>query len=144
MLTHMDYEISIDIDAPPERVWAVLSDVERWHEWNESVMSVERLDDGPLGVGSRAVVKQPRLRPAEFEVTAFEPGRSFAWTSKAPGVTSVGDHRVEPRGEGGSTATLVLRQTGLVAPIIAVLFGRLIRSYVQMEGNGLKRRAEAE
>ena len=142
MLAHMEYTNSIDIDAEPSRVWEVLSDVERWHEWTESVTSVERHDDGPLQVGSTATVKQPKLRPADFEVTVVEPGRRFEWVSKAPGVTSVGDHIVDPRPGGGSRATLVLRQTGLATPVIKLLFGGLIRRYVEMEAAGLKRRSE--
>jgi uncharacterized protein YndB with AHSA1/START domain len=27
------FSTQIDINASPERVWAVMSDVERWHVW---------------------------------------------------------------------------------------------------------------
>jgi carbon monoxide dehydrogenase subunit G len=50
----MKIEMSTEIDAPSERVWEVMSDVERWHEWTPSITSIERLDEAPFGAGSRA------------------------------------------------------------------------------------------
>ena len=54
-----------------------MSDVERWPQWTESVTSVQRLEPGPLAMGSRARIKQPRLLRATWQVTAIEAGRSF-------------------------------------------------------------------
>jgi uncharacterized membrane protein len=42
----MDFDISVDIAAPPDVVWAVVSDAERWHEWTESVRSIRLFDAG--------------------------------------------------------------------------------------------------
>ena len=139
----MRYERSIDIDAPADDVWRVIEDVERWPEWSESMTSVERLSVGPFGVGSRAKVKQPRLPQAEWTVTEHDPPRSFRWEAKGPGVRSMGDHAVRPAGEGRSTATLVFEQAGPLGAVIGALFGSMIRRFVDMEAEGLKRRAES-
>src|SRR5215510_16605564 len=48
----MDIERSIAIDAPREKVWTVLTDVERWPEWTASVTSVALLAKVPFDVGS--------------------------------------------------------------------------------------------
>ena len=139
----MKIERVIDVAAPPEYVWAVMSDVERWPEWTRSVRSVERLDQGPLAVGSRARVRQPRLPPAIWTVTALEPGRFFEWRSPAPGLLSVGGHRVDAAGEHASRVTLSLTWSGPLAAVMRLLFGKLSRRYVEMEAQGLKRRCEA-
>ena len=44
----MEFVRRIDIDAPMDVAWAVMSDGERWPEWTASVTSVRRLDKGPV------------------------------------------------------------------------------------------------
>ena len=56
-----DFSISVQIDASPEHVWAVMSDVERWHEWTPTITSVRRTNAGPFRIGARARIHQPRL-----------------------------------------------------------------------------------
>jgi len=110
-------QVGIDIAAPPDQVWTVLADIERWPEWTASVTSVERLDDGPVAVGSLARVKQPRLRAAVWRVTSVEPGRSFDWAAKSPGITTAAGHRLE-RSDGGTRVALTIEMTGPLAGIL--------------------------
>jgi uncharacterized protein YndB with AHSA1/START domain len=138
----MDYRVSVEIDAPPARAWAELTDVERWPEWTASVTRVERLEAGPFGKGSRVRVTQPKLQTMVWTVTEFEPERSFTWTASAPGITSVGGHHLAASGDGRVTVTLAMHQTGALAPIIGMLYGNLTRRYISMEAQGLKRRTE--
>lgn len=135
------FSISIDIDAPVERVWSVMSDIDRWHEWTPSVTSVKRMRDGPFAVGSRVVIRQPGFPPAIWKLTAIEPGQSFMWISTAPGLRVVARHSVQAT-KGGSRATLLLDLQGIVGG----LFGRLTRNvnekYLGYEAKGLKARSE--
>lgn len=139
----MRNETSISIDAPLERVWSVMTDVERWPEWTESMSKVERLDGGDFGTGSRARIKQPKVPAAVWQVSAFEPGRSFEWENKSPGLHSVGGHRVESDGD-ASKVTLWVEQNGVAEPLFRLLFSGMTRRYIQMEAEGLKRRCESD
>jgi uncharacterized protein YndB with AHSA1/START domain len=138
----MKYEVEVQIEAEPQTVWEALADVERWPEWTRSMTSVERLGDGPFGLGSMARVQQPKLAKAVYTVTEFDSGRSFTWTTRAAGVRTVAGHYVEPRDEGGTNVRLVLKQTGAFTAFVGLFAGRLIRSYLTMEAEGLKYRGE--
>ena len=135
------FSILADIAAPTERVSQVMSEIERWRQWTPSVTSVKRLDHGPLVVGSRAVIHQPKFPPALWTVTAIEPGRNFTWVSVAPGLQVIGHHAVEPTGD-GSRATLSLHLEG----VLGGLWGRMTRNiterYLAYEARGLKARSQ--
>jgi uncharacterized protein YndB with AHSA1/START domain len=134
---------SIDIDAPAATVWAVLTDVERWPEWTASVSSVCRPRSGPLAVGERVVVAQPRLPTLTYTVTEVDDGRSFTWEAGSAAARGVGEHVLTPRIAGGCTATLRLTQRGPAARLVGALLNGLTRRYVRMEAEGLKARSEA-
>jgi uncharacterized membrane protein len=139
------YITSIDVNAPPGRVWTVLADVERWPEWTSSMTRVQLLSEGALAVGSRAKVKQPRLPSIVWTVTALDPGASFTWESRSPGALSIARHDIVPDETGhGSTVTLAVEQTGVVGGTVGVLLKGLTRRYVDTEAAGLKRRAESD
>jgi len=138
------YETSINIAATPEKVWSVIEDIERWPRWTASMTSVERLDRGPLARGSRAHVKQPKLPGVVWTVTDLEPRRSYTWTARNPGITSVADHQLSPGPDDTVTVRLSVRQTGPLAPLLGLLASGLTRRYVNMEAEGLKRYCEAD
>ena len=77
----MQASVSVDIDAPPERVWAVMCDTEAWPQWTASVTDVRRLDTGHFDIGSRVRIKQPKFPPAVWTVESIEPGRTFTWVA---------------------------------------------------------------
>ncbi len=105
------------VEAPPDRVWAVLADIERQPEWMTDLRSVQIETPGPVGVGTRAVgtvciagicVRDP------IEVTAFEPPTRFAV-----------EHRGRFRGHGtfiiadlGDGASRVVWDEVLAAPLL--------------------------
>ena len=134
---------TIAIAAPPAVVWAVMSDVERWHEWTPTVTSVTLLDAGPFAVGTRARIVQPKLPKMVWRVSAVEPGRSFRWETHGFGGGAVAWHEVADDGRGGTLATLGIEQTGWMNALLARWIGPLTERYVATEAEGLKRRSEA-
>ena len=66
------FAISVEISAPPARVWEVMSDVDRWHEWTPSITSVKRIKDAPLAIGSFIFTAAVTMWPASGG--SFQPG----------------------------------------------------------------------
>jgi uncharacterized membrane protein len=135
------FSVAVNIDAPPDQVFAVLCDVERWPEWTPTMTSVQRLDQGPFGVGSSAQIRQPKLRPAVWKVTELE-AQNFTWVARTPGLRMKAGHRVERQGA-GSRVQLSFELSGLMARVASRLYGGLIEQYVTTESQKLKQRAEA-
>ena len=139
VMTH--FSTAVEIHAPTDRVWAVLSDLERWPEWTPTITSLQRVDRSPLAVGSRARIRQPKLPPAEWHVTELNEGKSFTWVTGSLGVQVTARHWVEAN-EGGSRAMLSLQFSGLLGPLMARLTRSLNERYLALEARGLRERSE--
>lgn len=137
----MRIENSIDIDAPIERVWALTIDVESWPKHTPTITAVERLDTGPLHVGSTARIEQPGQRPRTWTVTELEEPRRFSWSARAMGTTMTASHELRT-GEGRTTNRLVVEIEGAPAPIVGALLRRPIGKAIATENDGFKAAAE--
>ena len=138
-------ETSIDIDAAPETVWAVLSDLRAYPGWNPFIREAR----GELAAGERLDVKmQPEGgRPMRFRPTVLsaEPGRELRWRGRlvAPGVFD-GEHRfvIQPTPR-GSRLLHEERFSGALVPLLAKgLRTRTLPAFRRMN-EALKERAEA-
>ena len=137
----MEWSTSVEIAASPEVVWRVLSEVEAWPGWTPSVRAIVRVDPGPLHVGQRIRISQPRFPTTVWRLTELVDGHSFVWQAGGPGVRTTAAHSVEPSGA-GAVATLSLSQRGPLGLLVGTLSSGLTRRYLEMERAGLKPRSE--
>ena len=137
----MHFEKTIEIDAPQQRVWDVLSDLEAWPPRIETVDVVKLLTPAPITKGSRVRLKQPKLPEGTWDITVWDAPSYFEWTQKTTGITSVAGHRVEAMGEGRARLTLTLDMRGFLIPV-ALFYKGLTNRYMNLEAEGMKRAAE--
>ena len=138
-----EFNIEIAIAASVIDIWRVLTDVEHWPEWTQSVSRIEPLSGLPLGMGSRVRIYQPKLRPAVWKVTHWQPDHRFVWVANHPGITVVAEHTIAPRSSGCSVA-LQVRFNGILGPLLGGLSRGLVSRNLELEATGLKARSEAQ
>lgn len=109
----MQAEVTLHIDAPPERVWALVSDVTNTGRFSPETFEAEWLDGatGPgVGVRFRGHVRRNGRNWLVYwtkcTITKCEPAREFAFQVDGPGGTSTVKwaYRFEPS-DGGTDVT---------------------------------------
>ncbi len=135
------YTSTAHIETPREHAWAILADVSNWPAWLLTMSTVEPLDSGPLAIGARYRIAQPKLRPVTWIVTALEPGHRFLWESRSTGILIAADHLIEEGTAGSCTAVLRVGYSGWLAPITGRLFGGITQRYIDREATALAQTA---
>jgi len=81
-------EAEVLIQAPVDRVWELVSDIEIPTRFSTELKGVKWLDGDAAAVGARFAGRNAHAAAGEWEtecvVTVCEPGRSFAWAVGDP------------------------------------------------------------
>jgi hypothetical protein len=134
----------IEIDAPPERVWSVVTDFAAYPEWNPFIRRIS----GELREGASLDV---RIEPPGARVTRFEPtvraveaNRELRWLGRLllPGVFD-GEHslRIEPLDDGRTRFVQSERFTGILVGLVKGTLAKTEAGFEQMN-TALKARVE--
>ena len=134
----------VEIDAPPESVWAVVSDFAAYPEWNPFIRRIA----GELRKGARLEVQiePPGARATTFKPTvrAVEPNHELRWLGRLllPGVID-GEHtlRIEPLDGGRSRFIQSERFAGLLVGLVRGTLAKTEVGFDQMN-TALKARVE--
>ena len=132
----------VEIDASPQLVWDVFSDVEHWPDWTASVTSLVGLDAAALAVGRRFAIKQPGMAKLVWKVTEIEPGRSWTWVQSSPGVRVTARHDVIAQPGGRTLVRQRLDQSGVLGALVGRLMVKKTKRFLDLEAQGLKARSE--
>lgn len=134
---------TIDLAAPPERVWSVLVDFARYPEWNAFIRSIA----GQLVVGAKldAFIAPPGQRGMRFRprLLVVDPMRELRWKGRliVPGLFD-GEHffRLEPN-TGGTRLIHGEIFSGLLPALMSPASFNPIEAGFQAMNEALARRA---
>lgn len=143
----MSYTICthIEIDAPVERIWEILIDLDRYHEWNPFITNAKgRIAPGatfevrPVSDGGKRHVFVP-------QVTDYQEHREFTWTGEFYfRWLALGDHTFRLTGleDGRVRLDHDERIYGIAAPLLYLFAKGQIRVGFEAMNAALKVRAE--
>jgi uncharacterized protein YndB with AHSA1/START domain len=135
------FDASSTIKAGPEKVWAVLTDGDRFPQWDSGIERVE----GKIAPGStiKLYVKVNPGRAFPLKVTEFAAPRRMVFTGGMPlGLfKGVRTYTLEPDGAGGTRFRMREEYTGLLLGMIWKSIPDLGPSFEEF-ASGLKAAAE--
>ena len=113
-----EYATATTIAAPPDRVWAVLTDAAGYPDWNSTIISL----DGSIAEGERIALVST-LNPKRtftLSVSDVHPPTSMVWSDGMPlGLFSgVRTFTLTDAGEGVTEFSMREVYSGLLAPLI--------------------------
>lgn len=65
----------VELDAPPERVWAAIADAAAWEQWFVGMRSCRYTSPEPIGAGSKRSVRVAALKVEETMLAVDAPTR---------------------------------------------------------------------
>ena len=135
------FEASSEINAAPERIWAILIDGAHYPDWDSGVLRVE----GRIAPGEtiKVVSGANPGRTFPVKVSEFDPNRSMIWSGGMPlGLfKGVRTFTLTPAGDGTTRFQVREEYTGPLLSMMWRSMPDLGPSFAQFAA-GLKRRAE--
>ncbi len=136
---------SITIDAPPERVMAVIADFAAYPQWAEQINAVEVIEAGDGGKAERVRFMMdagPIKDSYTLDYVWAPDGRSVTWTLVKGQIQKAQDGSYTLAGQESTTVTYSLA-VDLNIPMIGMLRRKAEKVIIDTALKGLKRRVEA-
>lgn len=134
------------IDAPAERVWAVVSDLASYPEWNPFVVSCASTLVPGDPIAMRVRIFAGFAQPQREQVLEHEPGRWLCYglpPSWLGALASRRSHEVTPAGPALTRYVSHFELSGWLAPLVEWLLGGRLRAGFGAMSAALEARAEA-
>lgn len=135
----LEYSAGINIQAKPERVWALMTNAGDFPRWNSTVKSIE----GKIALGQtiKLVAAIAPARTFSLSIIEFVPEKKMVWSDGNAMFKGVRTYLLNAKGDGSTDFTMAEVYTGLMLPMIAGSlpdFGSTFEQYLA----DLKRAAE--
>jgi len=140
---------SVEIDQPPEAVFAYVTDPTRFTEWQDNVVSAQPQGDGTIRQGARITLTRrigPREQTMTSELSEYSPPHSYAFRVLDGPVRAHGKGTVEPLENGlrtRFTMELDFEGHGIGKLLVPLVVRRQAERELRETHDNLKKRLES-
>lgn len=137
-----DYAVTRTINAPADRVWALLADAGGYTSWNPTIVSLE----GTIAVGEKIslVSTVNPKRAFKLNIVEMSEPNKMVWADGMPLGLFKGERTFTLTSNAAGGTEFAMREvyTGLLAPLITKTIPDMTESFGQF-ADGLKQAAES-
>ena len=135
----------INIDAPIKKVWNILTDFNKYPEWNPFIKSITGVQS--IGETLSVTIQPPGAKPMDFKpkITQITPEKEIRWLGHfvIPSLFD-GEHIFELESIGDNITKFVQRENfkGLLVPLLRKQLENGTKQGFELMNKALKERAE--
>lgn len=136
----------IETALPIDETFAYVADFANSQVWDPGVATAERIDDGPVGVGTSyrlGVRLGGRVAPMEYRITVFEPPTRVVLIGSGSSVSAVDEIRFERSDTGTRIDYTADIRLGGVLRLVQPFLGRAFANVGRNAVNGMQRTLDA-
>lgn len=141
-----EFTITRQIDAPVEKVWAVLHDFGDIQRWSPGVTYSELTSEGPVSEGSTRRCEFAPFGGVHERIDRHEPHERLTVnlyeTSKLPISDAIADFNIAPEGAGTALTLHYSYTPNLLGRLMKGYTGKQMRKAIEGLAKGLQRESE--
>jgi Polyketide cyclase / dehydrase and lipid transport len=121
----MKFSHTLKTPAPPERIWAIWTDVKNWSDWDTELVGSQL--EGSFALGAIGKLTPKNGRVATFKISQLNPGESYTFTVSLP-FCRLNVHRYLQVQADGTYFTHEVSFQGLLAWMFGLWLGRQFKA----------------
>jgi uncharacterized protein YndB with AHSA1/START domain len=137
----IEHRLEVTLDQSRERAFDFFVDFRNEPAWNPDCVAVEKISDGPIGVGTTFTGKMKRMGPSESEIVALDRPRYCSVVDRSRGAAGTFDFRFTPH-DGGTRVEVTMRMQPrgpmrLLRPLMARMVRRMLADLPEKMRRGI-------
>lgn len=137
----MKFSHTLKTLVPPEKIWAIWTDVPHWSEWDTELTDSSL--DGSFALGATGTLTTKTGRVSTFKISQFSPGKSYTFTIKLP-LCHLNVYRYLSSQLNDTYFTHQVSFQGILAVLFGFLLGRQFQAVLPIVMENLRQIAEAQ